>query len=62
MLVLSRFPGQRLIIQTAAGERIEIKVVEVQSGKRVRLGLTADKSVQIDREEIAVAKERDGAR
>ena len=50
MLVLTRKPDQRLTI-LAGGQRIEVVVVKVK-GKEVRLGVVADRSVDIKRSEI----------
>lgn len=47
MLVLSRKPGQRIIID---GQTV-LEVIDFSRGK-VRLGFTAPKSIRIDREEI----------
>jgi carbon storage regulator len=47
MLVLSRKPGEEIII---AGE-IRVKIVSVQ-GERVRLGVTAPDDVAVDRREV----------
>lgn len=47
MLVLSRKPGEKLIV----GDNVAIEVIEVQGGK-VRLGITAPDYVTIVREEL----------
>jgi len=47
MLVLSRLPGERILI----GEDIELTVLEVR-GSQVRLGFTAPRYVPICRAEI----------
>lgn len=52
MLVLSRKIGERVII----GDGIEITVVDIDRGK-VRLGITADKTVPIFRAELLVETE-----
>lgn len=55
MLVLSREPDQKIIIQ--AGEhKIVVSVVEIRRGL-VRLGVDAAIEVQIDREEVYLAKQ-----
>lgn len=51
MLVLTRNIGQRVIITTAAGEKIKIELAKVQ-GKQAKLGFTAEKNITILREEI----------
>ena len=48
MLVLTRRPGETLII----GEDIRVTVLEV-SGHQVRLGVTAPREVPVHREEVA---------
>ena len=48
MLVLSRKPEEKIRI----GEDVIIQVVEIHKG-RVRLGITAPKSIRIVRDEIA---------
>ncbi len=47
MLVLSRRPGEELIIDG----NIRVKVVEVK-GNRIRLGIVAPDGMPIDRQEI----------
>lgn len=47
MLVLSRKEGERIVI----GDGIAIQVVEI-NGNKVRLGIVADESVLILREEV----------
>lgn len=54
MLVLSRKPGERIVI----GDGIEVMVLEVR-GDRVRLGFTAPKDVAIHRQEVAARIERE---
>jgi carbon storage regulator len=47
MLVLTRRVGEKIII----GDDISITIVEV-SGERVRVGITAPRSVRVDRQEV----------
>jgi carbon storage regulator len=47
LLVLSRTPGQEIIID----ERITLTVLSVRGGK-ISLGITAPRDVQIDRLEV----------
>jgi carbon storage regulator len=47
MLVLSRRPGEAIIIET----QIKIVVLEVQ-GNRVRLGISAPENVRVARQEV----------
>ena len=48
MLVLTRRPGETLII----GDNIRVTILDV-SGNQVRLGVTAPKDVPVHREEVA---------
>jgi carbon storage regulator len=48
MLVLSRKPGERVILPTLG---VELTVVEIR-GRQVRLGITAPPGVDIRREEL----------
>jgi len=47
MLVLSRKPGQSILI----GDNIEVKIIEVQ-GDQVRIGINAPRDVYILRKEL----------
>lgn len=47
MLVITRKPGQRVLI----GENIEIQIVDVQ-GDQVRIGIDAPKDISIVRKEL----------
>jgi carbon storage regulator len=47
MLVLTRRTGETIII----GGNIQVTIVEV-SGDRVRVGITAPKSIRVDRHEV----------
>ena len=53
MLVLSRRPTQRIIID----DRIAVEVIEIR-GDKVRIGVTADADVPIDREEVWIQKQQ----
>ncbi len=53
MLVLTRHKDESIII----GEDIEVLIVDV-SGKKVRLGVTAPKSIPVHRKEIYQAIHR----
>ena len=57
MLVLSREKGERILI----GENVTVQVVEIR-GDKVRLGINAPDEIQVDREEVRRAIERDGYR
>lgn len=50
-LLLSRKEGERIVI----GDNIVVTVIDVGRGK-VRLSITAPKSVSVDREEIRIRK------
>lgn len=53
MLVLSRKESEKIImIEKESGLRIEIAVVEVRPGYKVRLGIKAPTNVLILREEL----------
>lgn len=54
MLVLTRKPNEEIII----GDNIRITVVEVAPG-RVKIGITAPKSVRVDRAEIHERKQQE---
>ena len=51
MLVLTRRPGERIILTIGAGQVIAVEVLDVRNGA-ARLGLTAPPSVRIDRAEV----------
>ena len=52
MLILIRKPGQEIVIQTAAGEEIRIKVCDIEARDRVKIGITAPRSVSVVRAEL----------
>jgi carbon storage regulator len=47
MLVLSRRLGEKIVI----GDSVTISIVEIKGGQ-VRLGVTAPRSVRVDRDEV----------
>jgi carbon storage regulator len=51
MLILTRRPGESIIIETPAGEQIQVTVLGVK-GNQVRIGTDAPDDVQILREEL----------
>jgi carbon storage regulator len=51
MLVLTRKPGEKIVI----GDNVVLEVLEIQ-GNRVRLGIKAPQGVTILRQELLVAK------
>ena len=52
MLVLSREPGQTIVITTPRGERITVVVNEIRDRDRVRIGVEADAAITIHRGEV----------
>lgn len=56
MLVLSRKKDEKIII----GDDITVMIIEIK-GDKVRLGISADKSISIHREEVynAIQKEKE---
>ncbi|MDQ1466171.1 MAG: carbon storage regulator [Actinomycetota bacterium] len=57
MLVLTRRANQSIMI----GDDIVVTVLDVR-GDQVRIGIKAPRSVDVHREEVFVALQRDGAR
>jgi carbon storage regulator len=51
MLILTRRPGETLIIETPAGEQITVTVLQVK-GNQVRIGTAAPDDIAIVREEL----------
>ncbi len=51
MLILIRRPGESIIIETPAGERITVTVLGVK-GNQVRIGTDAPDDISIMREEL----------
>ena len=60
-LVLSRFPGEKLVIQPLVGDTINVQLVEIR-GNKARIGVQAQKGVRVDRQEVYEARQRDKAR
>jgi carbon storage regulator len=58
MLILSRRPGESIVIETPNGERIEVAVRGVK-GNQVRVGTAAPADVTILRSELSVRNSRD---
>ena len=56
MLVLSRRRDESIMV----GENVEIKIVGI-SGNKVRLGITAPKSIEVHRKEIFEAIRRENS-
>ncbi len=57
MLVLTRAQGERIVI----GDNIVVMVVGTKNG-RYRIGIEAPPEVQVDREEVREAKDRNRKR
>ena len=55
MLVLSRALNEVIVIRTPEGRVIRVQYVD-RKGIKIRLGIEADRDVQIDREEIAISE------
>ncbi len=55
MLLLTRRPGEALVMETQSGDLIKVVVIE-NSGAQVRLGVIANREVAVDREEIYLRK------
>jgi carbon storage regulator len=51
MLVIQRDLDERLFLTTANGQKIVVTVTEI-AGRKVKLGIDADKSVKVWREEV----------
>ena len=51
MLILTRRPGETLIIELPTGERIEVTVLGIK-GNQVRIGTDAPDEIAIVREEL----------
>jgi carbon storage regulator len=51
MLILTRRPDESLVMTTPKGEQVEVIVLGVK-GNQVRLGIVADKSINIVRSEL----------
>lgn len=54
MLILSRRDGDRICI----GSEIEIVIRRIK-GNRVSLGIKAPREIEVDREEVRIAKDRE---
>jgi carbon storage regulator CsrA len=57
MLVLARKPGESIEIKLPDARTITVEVVEIRHDK-CRIGVTADRDIIVNREEIARAIER----
>ncbi len=59
MLVLSRTEGEEIVI-TAAGRKIVVRVASIHpTGRKVRLGFTADRDIKIHRAEVQEQEDAD---
>ncbi|MFT7338149.1 MAG: carbon storage regulator [Marinobacter maritimus] len=61
MLILTRRPGEALVMETDSGEIIKVVVLE-NRGNQVRMGVIADRKVSVDREEIHLRKKGEVSR
>ncbi len=52
MLILTRRPGESIIIELPTGQQIEVTVLGIK-GNQVRIGTEAPKDIAVHREEIA---------
>jgi carbon storage regulator len=55
MLVLSRRPGESIVIDLGNGQRVTITHIDVKHD-RARIGIEAPKEVTVDREEVRQKK------
>lgn len=56
MLVLTRRPGEWVRITLPDGTQVKVVITAVDRNE-VRVGFEADRSVRVDREEVAVIKD-----
>ena len=56
MLILTRRPGETLVMKTESGELINVTVMGVKANQ-VRIGVEAPKTVAVNREELHLKKE-----
>ncbi len=52
MLVLSRKVNEKILV----GNDIDIQVIGIDGGHKVRIGIIAPKEIRVDREEIAAIR------
>lgn len=60
-LILSRRPGEAIVIETPSGEVIDVKVIGTV-GYAVKFAIDAPKSTSIDRQEIYDRKKAEARR
>lgn len=60
MLILTRRPGETIVIETPSGEKVDVTVLQ-NNGPQVRLGVTAPKATTIDRQEIYQRKKAEAS-
>jgi carbon storage regulator CsrA len=62
MLVLSRKPGEKIVLKTAHGDRVEITVLDQKvhrtSPGKIRIGIEAPDTIEILREELENVERR----
>jgi carbon storage regulator len=72
MLVVSRQRDERIVLDFSgvseldwsllrAGATVEVTVVDIRGGDKVRVGVDAPPSVRVDRKELYLAKQRERA-
>lgn len=61
MLILSRKPGESLIITASNGEVIEVHISKKTQGNQIRIGVEAPRGVIVDREEVHLRKLAEGS-
>lgn len=62
MLVLSRKPSETIVLTvppSTAPTRIEVTLIDIRSGHRARLGVTAPREVEVHRLEVQEAIDRE---
>ena len=52
MLVLGRYPGQRIYLTTPEGREIVVQVIGIDKEGQIKLAFDAPREVVIEREEI----------
>lgn len=52
MLVLHRKPEEEIVITLEDGRRITIAIIDIRGGNRVGVGISADRSIKVNRAEI----------
>ena len=61
-LVLSRLPGERIVLHDGRGHVVAVLTLVEVRGDKARIGIAADHRIEVDREEIYRAKGHGDAR